>query len=92
MAEFLDTPWAGLIVLAALTAGLVAVGVYAIGKVRAGMQETEPTASEWLTNFNELHAEGQLSEEEFRTIKAMLAQRLQQQLETQTPIKSEPPE
>ena len=36
MAEFLASPWASIVFLLALTAMLVAVGVYVIGKVRAG--------------------------------------------------------
>ena len=80
MSEFLGSPWAMVVMLLALTATLVAAGVYVIGKVRAGMMHKEPPASEWLTNFKELHAQGELSDEEYRTIKAMLAERLQQEL------------
>jgi uncharacterized membrane protein len=80
MGEVLNSPFAGLVMLGAITATLVACGVYVIGKVRAGMKGTEPKASEYLTNFEELHAQGELSDEEYRTIKAVLAERLQQEL------------
>jgi uncharacterized membrane protein len=80
MSEFLASPLASVVLLLALTATLIAVGVYLIGKLRAAMKQTEPDASEWLTKFQELHAKGDLSDAEFRTIKAMLAERLQREL------------
>ncbi|MEX0676747.1 MAG: hypothetical protein WD063_06700 [Pirellulales bacterium] len=80
MAEFLGSPLVSVVFLLALTATLVAVGIYAIGKVRAGLKRQEPDASAWLTKFQELHVQGELSDEEFRTIKAMLAKRLQREL------------
>ncbi len=80
MAEFLATPLASMIVLMALGVMLVAVGFYVIGRVRAAMRRTDPQTSEWLTKFEELNAKGELSDEEYRTIKAMLAERFQQEL------------
>lgn len=79
-AEFLSSPVASIVFLLALTATLLAVGVYVIGKFRSGLREREPKASEWLTNFQEMHTQGELDDEEFRTIKAMLAAKLQQEL------------
>jgi uncharacterized membrane protein len=80
MAEFLGSPLATIVVLVAMTAALIAGGIYVIGRVRAGINRKEPLASELLTNFKELHAKGELNDEEYRTIKAMLAERLQQEL------------
>jgi uncharacterized membrane protein len=80
MAEFLASPLANIIFLAALTAIAIACGVYVIGKVRAGINPKEPPASEWMTKFKELHARGELSDEEYRTIKAMLTERMQREL------------
>jgi uncharacterized membrane protein len=80
MAEFLASPLAKVIIALAVVAALVAVGVYAIGKVRASLRSAEPGTSDWLTKFEELHAKGGLSDEEYRTIKAMLAERFQQEL------------
>ena len=79
MAEFLASPLANLVFLAALTATLIACGVYVIGRVRAGINRKEPPASEWLTKFKDLHSRGELSDEEYRTIKAMLTDRLQRE-------------
>ena len=80
MAEFLGSPHATIVFLLALTATLIAGGIYVIGRVRAGINAKEYPANEWLTKFKELHAQGELSDEEYRTIKAMLAERLQQEL------------
>jgi len=66
--------------LLTLLAMIIAVGVYVIGKVRASMRTSEPGASEWMTKFREMHLQGELSDEEFRTIKAMLAERLEREL------------
>jgi uncharacterized membrane protein len=80
MAEFLSSPYVSLVALLAVTAMLIAGGFYVIGKVRPRVDRTDPPASEWLSKFKELHAQGELSDEEYRTIKAMLAERLQHQL------------
>jgi uncharacterized membrane protein len=80
MAEFLSSPLAAVVFLVALTATLVAVGVYVIGRVRSEMHRVEPGVSEWMTKFRDLHAKGELSDEEFRTIKALLSDRLQHEL------------
>jgi uncharacterized membrane protein len=80
MAEFMSSPLASVVILLAITASLIAGGVYVISRVRAGMNDKAAPTSEWLTNFKELHSQGELSDEEYRTIKAMLAERLQQEL------------
>jgi uncharacterized membrane protein len=80
MDEFVGSPLASVVVLVAATAIAIAGGVYVIGRVRARISRKEPPASEWWTNFKELHAKGELSDEEYRTIKAMLAERLQREL------------
>jgi uncharacterized membrane protein len=82
MAEFLASPLANLVFLAALTATLIACGVYVIGRVRAGINRKEPPASEWMTKFKDLHSRGELSDEEYRTIKAMLTDHLRQELKS----------
>ena len=79
MAEFLGSPLASVVILVAVLAALIAGGVYVIGRVRAGLNDKAAPTSEWLTNFKELHSQGELSDEEYRTIKAML-ERLQQEL------------
>jgi len=69
-----------LILWGALLAVLVATLVYVIGKLRAEPVQQEPKASELLSNFRELHSRGELSDEEFRTIKSTLAAQFQEEL------------
>ena len=59
---------------------LVAIGIYLAGKIRAKAVQKEPSASELLTKFREMHSRGVLSDEEFRTIKTTLTERLQTEL------------
>jgi len=80
MADFLDSPAASIVMLVAVTATLVAGGIYVIGRVRAGLRVEEPSTSQWITNFRELHAQGVLSDEEYRTIKSVLAERFEDEL------------
>jgi uncharacterized membrane protein len=60
----------------------IAVAYYVIQKIRPRSGHEEPTASQWLTGFGDLHAKGDLSDEEFRTIKTILSQQLQDELKT----------
>ena len=80
MADFLQTPFASIVLLLAFTAVLVVVGIYIIAKVRADARDDTTPTSESLTYFQNLHAQGGLSDEEYRTIKAKLAVRLQDEL------------
>ena len=76
--------WANLrqlIVAVAVLAALVAIGVYVVGKIRNQAVQKEPPASELLTKFREMHSQGVLSDEEFRTIKTTLTERLQSELD-----------
>ncbi len=75
-----DTTGAQLILSVAIVAIAVTLGVYLIGRVRKSSRESLPTASDLLTNFRDLHTQGELSDEEFRTIKSMLAERMQREL------------
>ena len=58
----------------------VAIGVYCLGKIRAKAVQKESSASQLLTKFREMHSQGVLSDEEFRTIKTALTERLQTEL------------
>jgi 5-bromo-4-chloroindolyl phosphate hydrolysis protein len=80
MEEFFQNSWVTLVLMGALLAILVAGGIYIIRKVREPEGGKEPTASEWLTKFKELHAQGELSDQEYRTIKSVLSEQLQQEL------------
>ena len=77
MAEFLGTDGARVVIWTAVGVMLSVVGVYAILRVRSSMRESDATSSEWMTKFRDLHSEGGLSDEEYRTIKAVLSDQLQ---------------
>jgi len=59
---------------------LLAIGIYGAGRIRTESVQKEPLASELLTKFREMHSQGVLSDEEFRTIKTALTERLQTEL------------
>jgi len=69
-----------LVIWLAVLATLGAVAVYVTGKVRSEPAQKEPEASELISKFRDLHSEGELSDEEFRTIKTTLADQLQEEL------------
>jgi uncharacterized membrane protein len=59
---------------------LVAVVSYVITKIRSKTVQKERGANQLLSNLRELHSQGELSDEEFRTIKTTLAAELQDEL------------
>jgi len=60
--------------------GLVTIAVVVLGKLRGNAQQTEDTANELLPNLQDLRQEGDISDAEYRTIKAVLGAKLQQRL------------
>jgi uncharacterized membrane protein len=64
----------------AVLASLLAVAYYVITKIRPEPEKKEPLASQWLSKYREMHSRGELSDEEFRTIKTKLAEQLQDEL------------
>jgi len=80
MTEFFQEPVVQLILWCAVFAALAAVAVFITLRIREEAVQKEPPSSELLSKFRELHAEGDLSEEEFRTIKTTLAEQLQDEL------------
>ncbi|WP_425617983.1 hypothetical protein NA78x_001675 [Anatilimnocola sp. NA78] len=64
----------------AVLGGLVTIAVVVLGKLRGNAQQTEDTASELLSNLQDLRQEGDISDAEYRTIKAVLGAKLQQRL------------
>jgi uncharacterized membrane protein len=79
MADWLvDIGWA--LLWCAVLALLTASAIYLLGRFRGNADEEQPTASGLLTNFRELHERGGLSDEEYRTIKTLLSERLQEEL------------
>ena len=80
MQRLLDAGAEELVIWIAGLAILLAVVIYVIGKVRAAPAQHEPTASELMSKFRESHSRGELSDEEFRTIKTTLGRQLREEL------------
>jgi hypothetical protein len=80
MSELLGDSAGQFVLALAGLASLLAVGFYLIGKVRHDVKAKSASPHEHLANFREIHFEGGLSDEEYRTIKAMLAEPLKQEL------------
>ncbi len=77
--DFLQTPGARLVISLAVLATLSVIGFYLVRRFRDGIEETETTSSV-LSKFRECRHRGVLSESEFRTIKTILAERMQAEL------------
>ncbi len=77
--DFLQTTPARLVLGLAGLAILTAIGVYVVRRFRDGTEEAE-TSSAVLSKFRESQHRGVLSEAEFRTIKTILAKRMQAEL------------
>ena len=80
MEEFWQDPIVQLVLWSAVFLVLLAIATYAVLKIRAEAAQSEPPASEMLSKFRELHVEGDLSDEEFRTIKTALTEQLHDEL------------
>ena len=80
MLEFLQTDEAQVVLWTLAGAALCAIGVYVLKKFQDRKGDDQQQASELLTNFREIHSQGGLSDEEFRTIKAQLAARLEREI------------
>ena len=59
---------------------LSALVILVLRRWRGGSYDAQPSASELLTKFRELHARGGLSDDEYRTIKTKLATQLDSEL------------
>jgi uncharacterized membrane protein len=68
------------LLLLACVLALSALTLYAARSFRGSAGQTDLRASEMLTKFRELHAKGELSTEEYRTIRTKLARQLQEEL------------
>ena len=80
MLEFPTITLAQALLMLGLGIAVMAVVVYFARRYRDDDGEDRVGANNMLTKFRELHAKGDLSEEEFRTIKTKLASQLQEEL------------
>lgn len=79
MTEFLTTSAARVVLSLTALAILVAIGYYIVRKVRDSIDEEDPTANDWLSEFRQLHQSGKMSEFEFRRVKKTLGEQLRQE-------------
>jgi len=77
--DFLQTTAARLVLGLAGLAILTAIGIYLVRRFRDDTEEAE-TSSAVLSKFRESRHRGELNETEFRTIKTILAKRMQAEL------------
>jgi hypothetical protein len=80
MERFWETELEWPILWLAVLAILVAIARYIIGKIRPKAVQKERTISQWLSKCRDLNSQGELSDEEFRTIKTTLVAQLQAEL------------
>ena len=78
-AFLLSTP-AQIVIWTAVLLVLMAVGWYVVRSFRDRISDDQLSANQLLTNFRELHQQGDISDAEFRTIKTVLGEKLQQEL------------
>ncbi len=79
MLDFLRTNEAQAVILISILLIISAVGLYLVARFR-DQNKGEETANKLLVKFGEMHDRGELSRAEYRTIKAMLADQLQEKL------------
>jgi len=72
--------FASLALVSGVLIAVIAIGFYVIGKVGAAVRASRVETSEMMSNFDEMHDQGVLSDTEYRTIKSMLVERLQTEL------------
>jgi hypothetical protein len=80
MKEFLFSAPAQAVIWTAVLLVLLAVGGFVVGSFRGGAADDRLSANELLTNFRELHHQGDINDAEFRDIKTVLRTQLQQEL------------
>ena len=59
---------------------LSALAIVALRRWRGGAYQAQPSASELLTKFRELHGQGGLSDDEYRKIKTKLATQIEAEI------------
>jgi hypothetical protein len=80
MEEFLDSTPVQLVIGLTALAILTVIGAFVVKKFRDRNDDDRPTANDLLTNFRDLHDEGDISEKEYRNIKTVLGDKLHQEL------------
>lgn len=77
MQEFLTSTPAQAVIWTAVLVVLMVVGAWVVRRFRDRADDHQLSANELLTNFRELHHQGDINESEFRTIKTVLGPQIQ---------------
>ncbi len=80
MKQFLHSTPAQLVLWLAVLAALVAIGGFVVGRLRGRSDDERLTANDLLSNFRDLHDQGDIDAAEFRNIKTVLGVKLQREL------------
>ena len=78
--DFFAHPLARAMVWLALIILMLAGAIQLFRRMRMSVTDEAESSSEILTNFREMHAEGRLSDEEYRHIKRRLIEKLQTEI------------
>ena len=85
MSDFLARPITQVVLWMAALMVLMAIGYSIVRRFRDRIDEDVQDPNEWLDNFREMHAEGDISEGEFRKVKTVLDEKVQQELDPAEP-------
>jgi uncharacterized membrane protein len=80
MKDFLLSPLPQVVIWMAVLSIIVITAIYVVGRFRDRTDDDRQTANEMLTNFRELHHQGDIDDSEFRTIKTVLGTKIQEEL------------
>jgi uncharacterized membrane protein len=80
MLPFLSTTVAQVVIWTTALLMLTAVGYYVVRRFRDRTDDDRLTANQMLTKYRELQHRGDISDAEYRTIKTVLGEKLQQEL------------
>jgi hypothetical protein len=80
MKEFLLTTPAQVVIWTTALLVVSLIGVYVVGRFRDRKDDDRLSANDLLTNFRDLHLQGDIEDSEFRDIKTVLGTKLQQEL------------
>jgi uncharacterized membrane protein len=80
ISELAKTWWAPMILWVTLLLVVVSIGWYIVGKFRDRDENDQDQSSNLLSNYRDLHSQGDLSDVEYRKIKSVLATKLRGEL------------
>ncbi len=80
MREFLLTSHAQAVIWSTVLLIVIVIAVYIVERLRDRMDDDRLEANELLTNFRELHLQGDIEDSEFRDIKSVLGTQMTQEL------------